>query len=273
MKKFVVLALTLLAGRLAAQNFEGTITWAIKTEITDPQMKAKFDEGQAKMNDPATQAKMKELQTKMNDPQMKAMMESNPQMKAQMENMMKMAQGGNMNSMMPTGFTVQLKGNNSLTKMDGGMMPMEILNLKDKNLSYRLDRNNKTYSVLAHAADGNNPAPQFKVTKTTETARILNYNCTKYIVDATMNGKPVQHFFWTTTEIKDIDMSHLAKQRMGKNGQSMYYEGIEGVPLKMEMQTPEARMIMEVTAIKKEPLPDNLFILPADFKEIKGLGM
>lgn len=271
MKKFVVLALILASTPLLAQNFEGTITWSIKSEITDPKMKAELEGAQAKMNDPATQAKMKELQARMNDPQMKAMMESNPQMKAQMENMMKMSQDG-MNSMMPTGLIIQLKGNNSLIKMEGGMLHMEILNLKDKDLSYRLDRNNKVYSVVPHTTQNNGQTPQVKVTKTNETAKILNYTCTKYIVDAALDGKATQNVFWSTTEIKDIDVSQLANQRIGRKGQSLFYEGIEGVPLKMQIQTAEARMTMEVTSLKKESLPASLFVLPADFKEIKSMG-
>lgn len=271
MKKFVVFVLISASSHLMAQNFEGTITWAIKSEITDPKMKADMERAQAKMNDPATQAKMKEMQARMNDPQMKAMMESNPQMKAQIENMMKMQSGG-MNSIMPTGFTIQVKGDNSLIKMEGGMMHMEVLNMKDKNLSYRLDRNNKVYSVISHSGESNKQTPQVKVTKTNETAKILNYNCTKHIVDATLDGKPTQNVFWATTEIKDIDVSQLAQQRMGRNGQSLFYEGIEGVPLKMQIQMPEARMTMEVTSLKKESLPGSLFVLPADFKEIKSMG-
>src|SRR5687767_11299156 len=68
-----------------SQNFEGTIKWSMKSEITDPKMKAQMEEAQKKLNDPATQAQMKEMKEKMNSPEMKAMMEKNPQMKQQME--------------------------------------------------------------------------------------------------------------------------------------------------------------------------------------------
>ena len=56
----------------------GIIKWSVKTEITDPKMKAQMEEAQKKMSDPATQAQMKQMQEKMNDPQMKAMMDANP---------------------------------------------------------------------------------------------------------------------------------------------------------------------------------------------------
>ena len=171
------------------QGFEGTVKWSMKMDITDPKMKAEMEKGQKQMDDPARQAEMKEMEEKMNDPQMKAMMEANPQMKAQMENAMKMMKGGGMNSMMPKGFTVKMKGGNTLTIMEGSMA-QEILHQKDKDQSVRLDRENKTYSVLpTYSGSGNAKTPPVapKVTKTAETAKILNYNCVKYLVETVID--------------------------------------------------------------------------------------
>ncbi len=273
MKTPIVIACLLFACTCLAQSsFEGTIKWSMKMEITDPAAKARMEEGQKKMNDPATQAKMKEMEKQMNDPQFKAMMDANPQMKAQMEKTMQMMQGGNLNSMMPTAFTIKIKNNNSIAQMEGGMMGgMEILNLTDKNQSYSLDRKNKTYTTLPQGSnEPQKTKPEVKVTKTKETAKILNYMCTKTIVEMTQNGKTMKNFYWTTTEIKDLDLKSLSKQRMGRGNQSMFYENIEGVPLKMEMTMPEGTMTMEVTEIKKESLSTSLFELPVDFKEVKG---
>ena len=147
MKKLIPCFLLLFALTAKAQNFEGTIKWSMKMDITDPARKAKMEEAKKRMSDPAAQARMKEMQAKMNDPQMKAMMEANPQMKTQMEAMMKM-QGGDMSAMMPKGFTIMVKGQNTLTKMEGRPMAMEILYLKDKDNAYHLDRQNKTYSAM-----------------------------------------------------------------------------------------------------------------------------
>lgn len=276
MKKIVVFVFMLMSVACMSQTFEGTVKFSMKAEITDPKMKAQMEQGMQKLNDPATQAKMKEMQEKMNDPQMKAMMEANPQMKAQIENAMKMAQGGaapgGMASMMPTGFTFKMKGGNSLTILEGGMMPMEVLNLKDK--SYRIDRKNKTYSELGAGGPPSGmpqqTKPQVQITKTNEKAIILKYNCTKYIATITEKDKTINQIYWTTTEIKDFDLKSLTKQRMGR-GEPMFYEGIEGVPLKIEMTMPEAKMIMEVTEIKRETLNASDFSLPADFKQTKGM--
>ncbi len=268
--KNIIIVLLFATAIANAQTFEGTIKWKITSQITDPATKAKMDEANKKMNDPATQAQMKELKEKMNDPQFKAMMESNPQMKAQMESMLKMAEGGGgLSSMMPTGYIIKMKDQNTLMKMEGGMMSnIETLYLKNKKVTYQLDREKKTYKVLPYVANDTTKLPDVKVTKTGETARILNYPCTKYIVETKSNGLAMQQFFWTTTEIKDLDMKSLARQRMGNDQQSFFYEKIEGVPLKIEIKQPQGAMIMEAVEFKKQSLPASDFSLPGDFKEV-----
>ncbi len=254
-----------------AQTFEGTLHWSIKSEITDPKMKAQMEKAQQQMSDPSNQAKMKQMQEQMNSPQMKAMLESNPQMKAQMESALKMMQGGDMSSMMPKNLIVKIKGNNSISKMDGGMIAAEVLYLHDKNQSYLIDREAKTYVVTsANANEKTSSKPV--VTKTSETTKILNHTCTKYIVEVTEHGVTANQVFWTTTEIKGLDLKSLSKQGLGKGGNSMYYEGLEGTPLKMELTTPQMVMVMEATEIKKETLPASDFVIPAGFTETKGFG-
>lgn len=254
----------------SGQNFEGTITWKITSEITDPATKAKMDEANKKMNDPATQAQIKEMKEKMNDPQFKAMMESNPQLKTQMESMIKMSEGGGgLTSMMPTGYMIKMKDQNTLTKMEGGMMGnMEMLYLKNKNVTYQIDRENKTYKALPHVTSDTSKLADVKVTKTTETAKILNYPCTKYIVESNIKGHTMQQYFWTTTAIKELDMKSLARQSMSSHQQAFFYEKIEGVPLKIEIKQPQGAMIMEAVGVKKESLAASDFTLPKDFKEV-----
>jgi Domain of unknown function (DUF4412) len=270
MKKNLIFLGCIIASALCAQTFEGTVKWSIKTEITDPALKAQMDGAQTKLNDPATQAQMQELQKQMNDPAMKALMESNPQMKAQMEQLMGGKMNMDLNSMIPSGFTQKMKGGNTLTIMEGGMTGnMEILFLKDKNQSYRLDRQRKSYTLLNGDGNFGSSKPAVKITKISETLKILNYTCTKYTADVTENGRTQTHFYWTTKEIKDFDVKSLQQQRMGKDNNSFYFEGIEGVPLKMEVSFPEGKMVMEVISLKKEAMAQTDFIIPVDFKEMK----
>ncbi|MFM9838851.1 MAG: DUF4412 domain-containing protein [Cyclobacteriaceae bacterium] len=275
MKKIITAALLLIVMQAQSQTFEGTVKWSMKMEITDPKMKAQMEQGMKQMNDPANQAKMKEMQEKMNDPQMKAMMDANPQMKAQMESAIKMMQGGGMSSMMPSSFILKTKGGNTLSIIEGGMMPMDVLHLKDQDKTYRLDRKNKTYSLMAHgnpqSQQDQATKPEVKVTKTNETTKIIGYNCTKYIAAVTEHGKTINQIFWTTKEIKDFDMKSLIKQRAGSANQQMFYEGVEGVPLKIEMVTPQGNMTMEALEMKRESLSASDFVLPADYKEVQGM--
>jgi hypothetical protein len=271
MKKLIFAIVLLCSANAFAQKFEGTVKWAMKMEITDPKQKAQMENAQKQMSDPANQAKMKELQDKMNDPQFKAMMEANPQMKAQMQQMMSAMQGsGNMSSLMPSGFTIKIKDDNALTKVEGGMFASEILYIKAKDQSYTLDRQNKTYSIINPPSSVNSVKDSdIKVTKTNETGKVLNYNCTKYIVEITNNGNKVVQNVWATNEIKDFDLKALTKQKFGKY--KMYLEKIDGVPLKIEMNTNEASVKMEVTEINKESLSSAEFTIPADYKEVPGM--
>jgi hypothetical protein len=208
----------------------------------------------------------------MNDPQMKKILESNPQMKAQMEQMMRMQQSGG-GPMFPTSMLIKFKDGNTLSITEGGMMPGEVLYQKDKNLTFMINREQKTFSQVPQAppqgATQTTKQVEPKITKTTETAKILDYLCTKYTVEITSEGKSMTQYFWTTTQIKDFDLKALANQQM-ERGQKMFYEGIEGVPLKIEMNAPEmkAKITMEATEFKKAPQKEEDFTIPADFKSV-----
>jgi hypothetical protein len=98
----------------------------------------------------------------------------------------------------------------------------------------------------------------------------LNYTCTKYLVEYTEGGHTFNQTIWTTTDIKDIDLKAMSKNKTGR-GQSIYFEGLEGVPLRSEMISPQGTMSMEVTEIKRGGLNASDFVLPADFKETQGM--
>ncbi|MDZ4714545.1 MAG: DUF4412 domain-containing protein [Cytophagales bacterium] len=256
-----------------AQGFEGTIRWSMTMEITDPKLKAEMETAQQQLNDPETKEQLKELQERMKDPEMIKMMESNPQMKAAMEVAMKSAvRGGgpeNMQDMMPRGMMLKIKGNNMVSTMEGGMANgMEVLHVKDKPVT-RVNRAEKTYSKMPES--GGQPA-KAKVTKTTESMKVLGYPCTKYVVEVTEQGTTMQQVFWCTTAIKDINMKALARQKMGQGKGSMYYDEMEGVALKIEMGSSQGMMIMEAKEIKRGKVNDADFIIPADFKEVKMPG-
>lgn len=275
MKKLLCFSLLLVSIGASSQTFEGILRWSMKMEMS-PAMKTQVDQGMQMLRDPAMQQKMKEMMDKMKDPQTKAMMDANPQIKAQMENALKMMQGGatpDMSSLVPTGFSVKVKDGNTLATMEGGAMQMEILFLKEQDKTVRLDRKNKTFSVLTGANSSRQTnALSVSVTKTKETVKVLGYTCTKYIAAVTENEETVNQVYWTTTEIKDLDIKSLTKQRMAGGGQPLFYDGIEGVPLKIEMSVQEAKIVMEIADIKREKLNAGDFTVPEDFKETPGVA-
>lgn len=270
MKKLIPLFLLLAASSMQAQTFEGTIRWAMSMEISDPAMQAQMAEAQKQLNDPEVQAEMKALQEKMNDPEMKKMMEQNPQVKAAMEQALKMQGGGSpggMDNMMPKGMTLKLKGANAVSIMEGGAVDgMEMLN-KEGQPMVSINRKDKTYSKIPEGKPG--AQPEVAVNKSTETAKILGYSCQKYLVQMKVEGQVVNQTIWATTEIKDINMKALAKQR-GADGRPIFSDKIEGFPLKMEVTMPQGNMVMEVKEIKRDKLNDADFSIPAGFKEVKS---
>lgn len=269
MKKILLFLVLVAPMSLRAQMFEGTIRWSMNLEITDPKTRAQMAEAEKKMADPETQKQIKEMQDKMNDPEMKKMMDQNPQMKAAMEQAMKSFGGGGMNSMMPKGMMMKVKSGSTVTIMEGGMMDgMEILHVSGKP-PVRINRADKTYSNMPEGGPAGQPAPQVTVTKTSETATILGYTCTKYDMQMVQRGQNITQHVWATSDIKDMDMKMFASQR-DSQGQPLFSDKIEGVPLKVESTMPQGNMVMEVKEIKKEKLSDADFTIPAGFKEVKS---
>ncbi len=272
MKKILFTLCYCIASFATFAQYEGTITWSMKMEITDPKLKAQMEQANKQMSDPANQAKVKELEEKMNDPQFKAMMEKNPEMKAMIEAQiasMKTGNAGNMfENMMPKSMEIKVKGGNSLSKISGGAFESEVLYLKDKQESYTIDTKNKTYTVHSSAKQEEKPM-DVKVTKTEEFATILNYKCRKFIAEATEHGQNMTYFIWATNDIKDLDPKQFSKMKVGR-GNSAFLEKVEGVPLKIEGKMQQGLMVMEVTSIKKESIPASVMQIPAGFTEKKG---
>lgn len=230
--------------------------------------------GSAQANMPQmTDQQKKDLQEKMNDPKMKEAMEKNPQLKAQMEAMMNSQNGGGLNSMMPSEMLVRIKGEKTLTKMTGGMMDgMEILYDGTAGKSYTIDQANKTYSEMSGGDMHANQGPDPTVTKTDETTTILGYTCTRYDVTYSEHGNSVTQHIWATKDIPGVDIKALAQQHMGSGPNFM--EKIDGVPLKIEMSSPQMSMTMEATELKKEAQNAADFTIPSDFKQTAmGMGM
>lgn len=274
MKKLATfLAITLLTAALRAGDFEGTVTWKMKAEISDPALQAKMQAAQAQLATPEMQAKLQQAQTAMQSPQMQEMMRQNPQMKAMIERQMAAMQGpaaasGNpLGGMMPQGFTLKAKGQRSLVIVDGGIMAGEILTLGDKDEAYRINRDERTYQRIDHPMLDQPAAKSYKITRTGQTEKILGYTCTRCEVTATgaTGTEKTSYTVWVTKEIKGLDPKQLSALRVGRDRGPNFLEQLDGVPLKMEIHSAQANLMLECTSIIPGALPDALFQLPADF--------
>lgn len=256
-----------------AQDFEGTVVWKMRASLTDPAMQA----AQAQLSSPDIQAKMMEAQAAMNTPEMQAMMAQNPQMRAMIEKSMAAipkpgaANADSAGGMFPRGITLKAKGARTLVKVEGGMMPSETLTLGDQGVSYQLDRAAKTYQRLAPSNDSTALAAgaAFKITKTSDTAKVLGYTCTRYLVESPDGTDGITYSVWTTRDIKGLDPKKMGSLQVGRDHGPNFMSQLEGAPLKMDITTPQAKIMMEASSIKKESLADSTFAVPAGFTEVR----
>lgn len=257
-----------------AADFEGTLKWSINAEVTDPEMKAKMAETQKQMADPAKLAEMKAM---MDNPQMKAAMEQNPQMKAAMEAQIKMAEdaaagkgGGDMiTAMMPKSMTVRTKGGKSHLLSEGGAMPMEVITVTEPPAAYLIDRKARTFSKLPveeAKAKADAAKQDYTVKKGPGTTKVLGYTCEEYLVEVRHEGETMRSTLWATDDIPGLDAKALAKARFGGQD-AAYFSEINGVPLKMEMDMRQIRLLMQATAVTPGSVPDSAFEVPAGFTE------
>lgn len=268
--RFVVVSLVCSLAAHAA-DFEGTIKWSFRGEITDPELKKQMAKMQQEMADPAKRAQMKAM---MEDPQMQAMMAQNPQMKAAMEAQMKMAEsaaagnGGDLLSkLMPSSMTLRTKGGLTNLQIEGGAMPTEVLGRVDPPETTVIDRQACTFSrVPASRAKAETGKAAPKVTKTAFTNKIMGYTCQQYLVETEREGKKLSGVFWVTKEIPGLDASTLVRTELGEDD-GLFIQGVDGVPLQVEMTTPQAKIVVLASTIMAGKIADSVFVVPTGFRE------
>jgi hypothetical protein len=169
----------------------------------------------------------------------------------------------------PGSLVLKVKGTSIITLINGGMMngaEMWFMNHDTKIM--RVMRPQKMFVVVPEEAmaAAAKASEVTAIVKTSETIKILGYTCTKYVGEMKAMGVTSKVAFWTTTEIKD-EQKVLAHQP-DPFGNPRLPQGVEGVPLKIEKVAPGGTTTLEVSDIKFEKLSDDLFKVPADFKEM-----
>ncbi|QOI98766.1 MAG: DUF4412 domain-containing protein [Flammeovirgaceae bacterium] len=232
-----------------AQSFEGIITWTSKSDI--------------KLSDEQVQqmkAAKKQLEAQMNNPEFKKQMKANPALKEMMEKQLKNIdnmQGGGAINFLPEKMITKVKGKNTRSEMGTTVF----IYRGDQDKTWSVDTETKTYSEIK-STPVETANSKLSVTKTTETATINGYNCTKYLMNAEGSGMPPQ-WIWVTKDIKDIDPA-LFKRSGNEN---LFVKEIDGIPVKIEMNTPQGKITMEMTELKRVKLPDSDFQIPAGYSK------
>lgn len=213
-------------------------------EITDPDMKARLEDVQSIVDDAGPDVDSALL----------------ADAKSVLELYAKVTLG------MPSEIAMKFKGKLFLTEMHGGMMDnQDILFLADENETYVINHSDETYSLLPIPISA--PAPKLKIQKTSDTAKLLGYSCTRYIIEKPdRRGNIIAISYWATTEITGIDLKALANQTSNSD-QAFIYSEIEGFPLKVETPIKIGSFVAVVTKIRKTSLSDSDFEIPSGYKE------
>ena len=250
---FAVLLLCVCAtGLLRAQDFNGTMAWSARIELTDPQAREQLSMAEEALKNPTLMALL------LDNAQVRGLLEKqlgpiNPNSGA--------------TSVLPTGFTLKIKGPRALVKTEGGLVSREVLTLADKKTAYTLDRRARTYQRVTESNARPGATGKNKVTRTRETASLLGYACRRYLVETDDGGAKSRFSVWTTTELKAANTTAFKRLSWGESGGADFLAQVEGVPLRIDATTPEAKIALLATRITPDALPDALFALPAGFKE------
>jgi hypothetical protein len=149
----------------------------------------------------------------------------------------------------------------------------------DQSRMYYLVTNNKTYMEIPIQKRTPEEEAQIKVTvtKTNETKKIGNYNCTRYEVTTKgLEGVPPEGMTtqcWMTTDVDVVEeYGKLAdahnRNQSGKLAAEM--AKVKGFPMQVVMTTPDGKeyMTTTVTTVKKQDIPDSMFEVPADYTKM-----
>jgi hypothetical protein len=147
----------------------------------------------------------------------------------------------------------------------------------DQGKSYTLLPDNKMYMEMPIAKLSPEAEAQLQVTvtKTAETKKIGDYNCTRYdITSKGMPGMPPQGTtaqWWVTTDVDVLDEYAKfteAQFRSQSTKQATEMAKLKGFPIQMVMDTPMGPATTTVTTVKKQDVPDSMFEVPADYTKM-----
>ena len=147
----------------------------------------------------------------------------------------------------------------------------------DQGKIYQLTPQNKMYleRAIPELTPEQEAQVQVTVTKTEETKRIGNYNCTRYEVTikgfANMppEGVTVQQWMTSDADVADeFEKFSYAENRALSAKVATQLAKLEGFPMEVVTTTPSGSTTATVTTVKKQDIPDSMFEVPADYQKV-----
>ncbi len=161
---------------------------------------------------------------------------------------------------MPTYLEIFNKDGKSRVKTDAPFMN-DILSINEKE-AYLMDEAEKAAKKLPDMTVDAEKVAKPKVTKTGKTLTILGRKCLGYDVEIKMAGQKIVSTYYVDPTLK------LKINNTG--GSQLSVEGVEGIPLRMELKQGPISMVFEATEINTTTaLDESIFKLPSDFKVSK----
>jgi hypothetical protein len=144
----------------------------------------------------------------------------------------------------------------------------------DQSKMYHLVPQQKTYMEMPilKLSPEEEAQVQVTVTKTAETKKIADYNCTRY--DVTTKGTPnmppegMTMQWWMTTDADVVDEYAKFFQAQSSSQSSKAateMAKLKGFPMQQVMDSPMGKTTITVTSVKKQDVPDSMFEVPADY--------
>lgn len=174
-------------------------------------------------------------------------------------------------------------------RMDHGEVSSIAQVVDEKVTIYHLNHANKTYTELVLGSNASQDAVsamagemKVKVTPTSETKKIGNWNCKKYLQEMDMGMMPIKSEIWASEDIKmpyadfyeKLSAAMTAGQPgMGVSSKAMQEEmkKIKGVPVltvtnMTMMKNVNVKSSRELLEIKEDTAPAGTFDIPAGYK-------
>ena len=171
-------------------------------------------------------------------------------------------------SVMPSGITLKIKGENVRVSMQGGILAGMFGDVVTHAPSQKQFFRNDVTQTVTYIADETTlkaaSAGDFELIEGTDSRTILGYACKHYIVRSEVDATTTMAF-WVAPALT------MVVPKTASNGplvQSSLY-GLQGLALRSEVDQMGIKMVVEVKSIQLESLPDGLFELPKNYKIIQ----